>query len=75
MQQVDLQGNVWNLGIDGSESSNVYTSINYNLVVKISKAQVLLDSFYFWFSNLSSTNENIDNEVLRRIEELQEVLK
>lgn len=75
MQQVDLQGNVWNLGIEGSESKEPFTSVNYVYIEKLTKAQELLYNFYQWYGGLPSTDEKIDNEVLRRIEELLEVLK
>ena len=75
MQQADLQGNVWNLGIEGSESKATFTSVDYVYIEKIARAQELLLAFYHWFGELPSTNESVDNEVLRRIEEIQEVLK
>ena len=75
MQQVDLQGNVWNLGIEGSESKEPFTSVDYIYIEKIVKAIELLSDFYQWFGGLPSTDEKIDNDVLRRIEEIQEVLK
>ena len=75
MQQCDLQGNVWNLGINGSESKDSFTSVNYIYIEKLAKVQELLHDFYQWYGGLPSTDEKIDNEVLSRIENMLEVVK
>lgn len=74
MQQVDLQGNVWNLGIEGSESKEPFTSVDYIYIEKLARVQELLHAFYQWYGGLPSTDEKVDNEVLRRIEELLKVV-